>query len=212
MKTKDWEKVFLQQCGKSRSLYFVVASAVLLGLMIGTFLALTLEGAALSEVKDYMGRFFSAYSLQSVNKQEVFRIALYNNFKSLLLFWISGLSLFFIPFTLFQMGVKGFKVGFAIAFLTKIFRWKGVLFAIVSMLPQNLIMLPLFILYSVFIIRKAGQLYQLKQKSNVKLEKKRLYLSGLKSVIVMSVLLVICSVLEGYFVPVVAKPICSFMI
>ncbi len=212
MRLNEVGKSILYRCGKSRMLYLAVSFSLLLGLVIGTCSALTLQSAALSDTVEYMNRFFSAYSLQSVNKYEVFQIALYNNFKSLLLFWVSGLSLFLIPFAFLQVGIKGFKIGFSVALLSKAFRWKGVLFALVSMLPQNLIVLPLLILYGVFIIRKAGQLYQLKKKNNVKLEKKRLYLSGLKAVLVTSVLLVICSALEAYFVPVIVRPVCSFMV
>lgn len=212
MRLKELEKTVLQQCGRNRALYLIVALFLILGLIIGTIAALVLKNTELSAATDYMSRFFSAYSLQSVNKHEVFQIALYNNFKSLLFLWMSGLSLFLVPFALLQVGIKGFKLGFAIAFLSKMFHWKGVLFALISMLPQNLIVLPVFILYGVFIVRKAGQLYQLKRKNNVKLEKKRLYLSGFKAVAVTSVLMVICSVLEAYFVPIIVRPVCALMI
>lgn len=212
MRTKERKSGWIQQFEKRKALYTTVFVSLVLGLLIGIVFALTLSGDALNGTTEYMSRFFSAYSLQSVNKSEVFQIALYHNFKSLLFFWLSGLSLFLFPFALAQMGIKGFKIGFAVTFLAKIYRWKGTLFSIVAMLPQNLIILPLFILYSVSVISRAGKLYQLRQKSNGKLEKKRLYLTGLKVTVIMSVLMVLCSVLEGYFIPVVVRPICSSML
>lgn len=211
MKAQKWKELLSRQCGRNHALSFVVTASLAIGILAGMLSAVNLNGTAFEDTKNYLQQFFSAYGLQSIDKNEILSVSLYQNFKLLIFLWISGLSIFFFPFTLLQVGLKGYKFAFSIAFFARVYRWKGIGFGLVSVLPQNLLVIPMLILYGTFLIRNAGKLYQLRGVKNARLERKRIYLSNLKFLMIASVLFIAGSFMEAYLVPVFVRPICNFM-
>jgi len=67
------------------------------------------------------------------------------NLGLLLLMWLWGYIWFGFPFVLLLMLYKGFSLGFTVSFL--VCRWsaQGVLFALLAVLPHNLLFVPAFI-------------------------------------------------------------------
>jgi stage II sporulation protein M len=69
--------------------------------------------------------------------------------KWLLLVWVLGITVVGLPLVLALDFLKGVLIGFAVATLVNEHSWKGLLFSLVSIAPQNVIAVPALIIASV---------------------------------------------------------------
>lgn len=69
--------------------------------------------------------------------------------KWLLLIWVLGITVVGIPGVLALNFLKGALVGFSIGTLINQYSWKGVLLSLVSVAPQNIIIVPAMVIASV---------------------------------------------------------------
>lgn len=65
------------------------------------------------------------------------------------LIWVLGLSVIGLPLVFAIDFLKGVLVGFTVGYMVSVYSWDGLLFAFVSVLPQNLVIIPAFIIVSV---------------------------------------------------------------
>ncbi|WP_309118735.1 stage II sporulation protein M [Paenibacillus sp.] len=63
--------------------------------------------------------------------------------------WILGLSVVGVPLILLLDFLKGVLIGFTVGYLAGQWSWDGIVFAIVSVAPQNLVVVPAIIVCSV---------------------------------------------------------------
>jgi stage II sporulation protein M len=80
--------------------------------------------------------------------------------KWLLVLWLLGITVVGIPGVLALNFLKGALVGFSVGTLINQYAWKGVLFSLVSIAPQNIIAVPAMIItsaaaisFSIFVIK-----------------------------------------------------------
>lgn len=80
--------------------------------------------------------------------------------KWLLLLWLLGITVVGIPGVLALNFLKGALVGFSVGTLINQYAWKGVLFSLVSIAPQNIIAVPAMVItsaaaisFSLFVIK-----------------------------------------------------------
>src|SRR5690606_8704639 len=63
--------------------------------------------------------------------------------------WLLGLSVIGMPLILVLDFLKGIVLGFTMGYLVGHLSWKGLLFGLVSVAPQNIILVPVMIICSV---------------------------------------------------------------
>ena len=189
--------------------FLVVFLSLFLGTILGSYFSIIMNAESNDAMGEYINNFVSAYNLQSINPAGVFKFSLYNNVKTILLLWVSGLWIGFIPLTFLQVGVKGYKLGFSTALLVKSFGLKGMLFAVTSAIPQLFITIPVLVFYSVFNINFALFQNRSKLHSISSSLKNEIYIKNLLYLVGLIVLSFFVAFLDAYVMPVVLKPICS---
>ena len=209
MKTNHLLKNFQTELKRNHNQYLLVTLALFIGIFLGSMTAVVMKEANAEILHQYIDQFFSAYSLQSVAKSEVFKLSLTGNIKTALIIWVSSFSVFLIPVSIVHMSSKGFSIGFSIAFLIKQFGFRGLLFGVISILPNNLILLPAVIIYTVFSINFALELRRQKQWSGPNKMKRQMYFGSLSALLIFTLVIVLCSLLEGFILPTLIRPLCS---
>ncbi len=131
-------------------IYILIAALFTGGVLSG---ALSLRGLGEEQLLQ-LNRYFMvlAEGLQDCSGTEqgaIFRQALHINFRYLLLISFLGLFPFGFPLIAGLVGLRGFSLGFTVAFLVGRNSLRGVLFAAGAILPHNLILIPAVILGSV---------------------------------------------------------------
>jgi len=194
--------------GVDKRSYILPVICLFTGVILGTASSLVLENATAEPINEYLKNFFSAYSLQGVDKSEIFKISIHNNIKMLIILWVCGLSVFLIPFLALYIGVKGFKIGFAISFLIRSYSYSGAMLALSSMLPQMLIVVPFMIIYSAYCIRTVPKIRMFRERQLNNDSKKRLLSSNLSAVFLSAIVLSLASLMDCYIVPMISSSIC----
>jgi stage II sporulation protein M len=131
-------------------LYVYVTVLFIMGVVFGVVIiqALTLEQK--QELSRHLGNFFQLVDQGiQLDKKHSFLQSFILNLKWLGLICLLGLSVIGLPLILFMDFLKGVLVGFTVGFMVGEYAWKGMLFALTSVVPQNLLLIPALIIGSV---------------------------------------------------------------
>lgn len=131
-------------------LYVFVSALFLMGVVFGALMvnALTLEQQ--QDLGRYFGNFFISLNEGGTEflGQSYWEVATLH-LKWLGLIWLLGLSVIGLPGILILDFLKGVLIGFTVGCLVGQYTWKGLLFALVSVAPHNLIVIPALLVSSV---------------------------------------------------------------
>lgn len=131
-------------------LYLFVSVLFLMGVVFGAMMvnALTLEQK--QDLSRYVGSFLQTVTLggETAPKPDLLEsFALH--FKWMALIWLLGISVVGLPLVLVLNFLKGLLVGFTVGVLVSEYAWKGLLLSFVSVVPQNLLIVPALLAGSV---------------------------------------------------------------
>ncbi|MEB3102749.1 stage II sporulation protein M [Ferviditalea candida] len=131
-------------------LYVFVAVLFIMGVVFGALMVNALSLEQKQDLADYLSSFFHTVIQDSVSDggaslQQTFAMHL----KWTVLIFVLGMSVIGLPLILILDFLKGVLVGFTIGYLSGQLSWKGMLFALITVVPQNLIIIPALIACSV---------------------------------------------------------------
>jgi len=129
--------------------YLLIVVIFLAGIVVGDFKA----GGLANGVKEHLLGLIDDYLKGGTAAGAAKPVILWNSFlnqaKSIIAIWFLGLTIIGMPLILAIVFLKGFSLGFTVCFLVSERAASGVLISILSILPQNLIYIPLLIVWSV---------------------------------------------------------------
>jgi len=134
----------------------------LMGVIFGAIVVNSLSFAQKEDLYLYLGKFFTEIEGgRMTSSEDMFRQSFLHNVKSLGILWLLGISIIGLPLIFVLVFMKGVVVGFSVGFLVNQMGWSGFLLSFVSILPQNIIIIPVFIFigavsasFSITLIRK----------------------------------------------------------
>lgn len=194
---------------KNKWQFIIVFTCLTIGIFTGSIVSVLMNSSEADALNKYLGNFVSAYNLQSANNGEIFKFSVYNNIKIILFLWLSGIWIGFVPFGLLQVGIKGYKIGFSTTLFIKVFGIKGVFFALLSAIPQITIMIPSFMVYSVFNINFALFMQKSKHRNISSNVKNEMYIKNLICLLAAITISVFVSLIDAFVMPPILKPVCS---
>lgn len=131
-------------------LFVFVSVLFVMGVIFGALMVNALSPEQNQDLARYLGSFFHTIDQGAgAGGSDVWRQSFAMHFKWLALIWVLGLSVIGLPLILVLDFLKGVLIGFSVGYIVGQFSWHGVLFALVSIAPQNLIIIPAIILCSV---------------------------------------------------------------
>ena len=130
---------------ENSSVYTFTMVLLVMGVVFG---AIVVNSLALSEKQDlyiYLKQFFGEMSTgKFASAHAMFNQSFTHNLKYIGFLWVLGLSVIGLPVILILLFLKGVVVGFTVGFLVNEMGWHGMLVSFVSVLPQNLLLIPAF--------------------------------------------------------------------
>jgi len=128
------------------SIFLFIIVLFLMGVIFGAIVVNSMSFTQKENLFYYLSQFFGQVSSgRTAENSDLFLQSIYHNSKFIGLIWILGISIVGLPIILILLFVKGMVVGFTVGFLVSQMGWKGFTLAIASILPQNLIIIPVFI-------------------------------------------------------------------
>jgi stage II sporulation protein M len=181
------------------SLYVFVSVLFVIGVVFGAVMVNALSLEQKQEMSRHLGSFFQEVNGgMEVDKGLSFQQSFGMHMKWILLIWLFGLSIIGLPLILILDFLKGVLIGFTVGYLIGQLSWKGMLFAFVSVAPQNLIIIPALLICSVSAI--AFSIYMIKNRF---IQRKggiyQPFMRYTSITLLMGVLLLGAAVWEGYF-------------
>ncbi len=129
------------------SIFLFIVVLFLMGVIFGAIVVNSMSFTQKEDLFYYLSQFFGQVSDEKVaEKGDLFMQSFFHNSKFIGLIWVLGISIIGLPVILILLFVKGMVVGFTVGFLVSQMGWKGFMLAAVSILPQNLIIIPVFII------------------------------------------------------------------
>mgnify|MGYP001158988786 CR=1 FL=1 len=147
MKKRKYHKVAANHFREYSSIYLFVIVLFLMGVIFGAVIVNSLSFTQKEDLFYYLSQFFGQAADGEFNApKDLFIQSFFHNSKFIGLIWILGISIIGLPIILIMLFIKGVTVGFTVGFLVNQMGWNGFLLSFVSILPQNLIIIPVFII------------------------------------------------------------------
>lgn len=188
------------------SIYLFISILFLMGVIFGGIVVNSLNFSQKQDLYFYLSRFFGQVSEgKFASAGDMFKESFLHNIKYAGLIWLLGVSIIGLPVILILLFLKGVVVGFTVGFLVNQMKWKGFLLSFVSILPQNILLIPVFIIVSTaavaFSLKMIRQQFMKRLSEPVfpMLTKYTFLMGGL------SLVLLLASTLEAYASPVFMK-------
>ena len=114
------------------------------GIVSGAFAVRVLPEVQMLELADYLDGYLSALDQQTgmISANEAFEIAMFHHMKCIVLIWLLGFTMIGIPCIFFLVFTQGFILGFTVGFFIHEYILQGALFAVMGVLPQQLLFVP----------------------------------------------------------------------
>lgn len=146
MKKKMYQNVAANYLRENSSMYLFVIVLFMMGVIFGAVIVNSLSFAQKEDLFYYLNQFFGQMSNGKLAEApDLFRQSFFHNLKFIGLMWLLGISIIGLPVILILLFMKGMVVGFTVGFLVNQMGWDGFFLAFVSVLPQNFIIIPVFI-------------------------------------------------------------------
>ncbi|PLR84552.1 stage II sporulation protein M [Bacillus canaveralius] len=146
MKHRTYQNNVANHFREHSSIYLFVIVLFLMGVIFGAVVVNSLSFTQKEDLYYYLFQFFGQIADGKVAEEnEMFIQSFLHNSKFIGLMWILGISIIGLPIILILLFIKGMVVGFTVGFLVNQMGWDGFLLSFVSILPQNLVIIPLFI-------------------------------------------------------------------
>ncbi len=193
--------------------YFFMILIFVIGIVIGAMAVKTLPDEQKSELIGYLGVFFQGLAERQDGINDIHSIlasVMFNNIKIIGIMWLLGFTIVGIPFVLFMVCLRGFIIGFTVGFLVNEYIMKGLLFALVSVLPHNFLAVPAILATGVAATTFSLMLVRRKNKSKDNL----FYNSIAYSVFCLAMLVVMlgAAFIEVYISPVFMKTVAQIIV
>ena len=152
--------------------YIIVMIILIIGIACGVIFINNINEEQKAEISKYISDFISSLKNNyEINKAELLKNSLIENFKLTLGMWFIGSTVVGLPIVLGIVLYRGFCIGYTVSSAIAILgTQKGIIFALSSILLQNIIIIPVLLLLAVSGIKLYKSIMKDKRKENIKLE------------------------------------------
>jgi len=208
MRKQGIKTLFIEHIKEHSSTYLFVFVLFVMGVIFGAIIVNSMNTTQKEDLYYYLSLFFGQVSEGNLaSSSEMFQQSFFHNLKYLGLMWVLGISIIGLPVILIMLFLKGMVIGFTVGFLVNQMGWNGFLLSFVSVLPQNLLLIPSFIIISataiVFSLKLIKQLFMKRLKESPM----RLFARYAIIFIIIMVLTAVAAIFEAYASPILMKGI-----
>ena len=152
--------------------YIIVMIILIIGIACGVIFINNINEEQKAEISKYISDFISSLKNNyEINKAELLKNSLIENFKLTLGMWFIGSTVVGLPIVLGIVLYRGFCIGYTVSSAIAILgAQKGIIFALSSILLQNIIIIPVLLLLAVSGIKLYKSIMKDKRRENIKLE------------------------------------------
>lgn len=122
--------------------YFTMLVFLIIGIVVGAITIKMLNIDQKNKILSFFNSFFVLMNGNEIDNLMLFKESIKNNFRTVLIIWLTGAIIIGIPIIPVIVLLRGFALGFTVGFLVNEFGAKGFLFSVLAIMPQNLFIIP----------------------------------------------------------------------
>ena len=195
----DFKFRLKQHLKENRWQYLILMVLFLLGILIGSCQVVYLETGTRSHLRDMIDNYLRAQQADLNNSFIILKAVFVNQVKTIFVIWFLGLTVIGLPLILGLIFVRGLSLGFTISFLIHEKAGAGIIMTLLSILPQNLVYIPLIIFWSVMAMNFSIYLLRGRHAAQLTLGRSLAVYTGLLFICILLVLA--GSLVESYLSP-----------
>ncbi|GGJ79833.1 stage II sporulation protein M [Anoxybacillus voinovskiensis] len=147
MRKQPLKSAVLMHVREHASMYLFTIVLFLMGVIFGAIVVNSLNLSQKQDLYYYLTQFFGQVAKgQFASEYDMFQQSYFHNLQYIGFMWVLGISIIGLPLILVLLFLKGVVVGFTVGFLVNQMGWQGFLLSFVSVMPQNVIVIPAFIM------------------------------------------------------------------
>ncbi|ANB56833.1 stage II sporulation protein M [Anoxybacillus sp. B7M1] len=147
MRKQPLKSVIAMHLKEHASIYLFIIVLFLMGVIFGAIVVNSLNFNQKQDLYYYLMQFFGQVSKgQFASASDMFQQSYFHNLQYIGFMWVLGISIIGLPLILILLFLKGIVVGFTVGFLVNQMGWQGFLLSFVSVMPQNFVVVPAFII------------------------------------------------------------------
>ena len=197
-------KALIEYLRKNIVQYMFLSIVLIAGIIVGSITVKMISDIQMESIVSFINGFLANINNISVDCSSIFYLSLSNNLKTAIALILLGLSVVGLPFILTVIFFRGFMLGFTVGFLIEQLGSKGIVLSILSILPQNLIILPCIVSIGVTSLTFAMAVIKNRIK-NYHESYSQMVIGYLLLNLFFSFLLIISGLIEGYISPIFIK-------
>ena len=187
-------KIIKEHVINNKKEYVIIFLIFVIGIFSGVFFINHLQETPKTEITNYLNQFIEKFKgLESINNIELLKNSIMQNIGLAIVIWFFGTTVIGIPIVFAIILYRGFCLGYTISLcITIMGLGKGISFVLVTLLLQNILLIPAILALAVSGIKLYKSIVKDKTKENVKIEILRHTVFS----IIMLIMLAIASVIE----------------
>ena len=187
-------KIIKEHVINNKKEYVIIFLIFVIGIFSGVFFINHLQQTPKAEITEYLNQFIKKFKgLESINGVELLKNSVMQNVSLAVIICFFGTTVIGIPVVFAIILYRGFCLGYTIALCINIMGLgKGISFVLVTLLLQNILLIPAMLALAVSGIKLYKSIVKDKTKENVKIEILRHTVFS----IIMLIILAIASVIE----------------
>ena len=187
-------KIIKEHVINNKKEYVIIFLIFVIGIFSGVFFINHLQETPKTEITNYLNQFIEKFKgLESINNIELLKNSIMQNIGLAIVIWFFGTTVIGIPIVFAIILYRGFCLGYTISLcITIMGLGKGISFVLVTLLLQNILLIPAILALAVSGIKLYKSIVKDKTKENVKIEILRHTVFS----IIMLIILAIASVIE----------------
>jgi len=192
-------------------IYLIIIFVFILGISLGALTVNNIDEVSKNDAKIYIQGFLDLTSQNGLQSSFILKQSIKFNLYFTLILFFSGLVYLGVLFIPLLVAFRGFCIGFSVAFLTENIGRNGFLLALGSVLPQNLIYVPVIIVMGVI-----GMNYSLWTLRNKYFKKfgslNNLFATYAFSTLVLFIVLIAGCIVESYITSLIIRAITPYIV
>ncbi|GGA60768.1 stage II sporulation protein M [Ornithinibacillus halotolerans] len=129
------------------TIYVFMIILFLTGIIFGAIIVNSMHFVQKQDLFFYLEQFFGTLSAENpIASSEILKDSIFYHIRYLLLLFVLGLSVIGLPIVWILIFLKGLVVGFSVGFIVNQLGMNGFLLATLSIAPQNIIVIPIYII------------------------------------------------------------------
>lgn len=145
-------------------IFVFVLVIFVLGIAFGAIAVKTVEYGMRESIFNYFNNFIKGFNDLNYNSGQLVGESIKFNLLNMLIISFFGITVILMPLITVLIFFKGFVLGFTVGFLVSEYGYGGILIALATVFPQNLLIIPGFLMISVTAIYISFRIFKYLRK------------------------------------------------